>query len=281
MSQEMPPASVIEAPATLPQQREGSFDHSEVLLTTEALTWRIGEVSIVDAVSIELRAGEFLGVIGPNGAGKTSLFNLISGLRPATSGRVRLGGRDITRLAPHQRARRGLGRTFQSSSVFGSLPVRENVRLAVQAHRGGSMAFWRRASAYREIAERADECLTTVGLADRGEVLAGTLAHGEKRKLEIALLLAGEPSVLLLDEPMAGVSAEDVPELVEVIRGLLNPASGHSGRSVLMVEHHMDVILELADRLAVMHHGALLASGSPATVMANPTVQEAYLGEEL
>ncbi|MER7893537.1 ABC transporter ATP-binding protein [Micromonospora sp. NPDC094482] len=247
------------------------------MLATRGLTWRIGEVPIVDTVYLDLAPGEFLGVIGPNGAGKTSLFNLITGLRRATEGRITLDGQDITTLPPHRRARLGLGRTFQASSVFGSLTVRENVRLAVQAHRGGSMKLWRRAAADREVAAAADAALDRVGLAHRGTALAGTLAHGEKRKLEIALLLAGEPRVMLLDEPMAGVSAEDVPELVAVIRSL----TGDSGRSVLMVEHHMDVILELADRIAVMHHGALLACDTPETVMANPTVQEAYLGESL
>ncbi|MFC0503614.1 ABC transporter ATP-binding protein [Micromonospora costi] len=247
------------------------------MLATRGLTWRIGEVAIVDGVYLDLAPGEFVGVIGPNGAGKTSLFNLITGLRRATEGRVTLDGQDITALPPHRRARLGLGRTFQASSVFGSLSVRENVRLAVQAHRGGSMKLWRRAAADREVAAAADAALDRVGLAHRGTALAGTLAHGEKRKLEIALLLAGEPRVMLLDEPMAGVSAEDVPELVAVIRSL----TGDSGRSVLMVEHHMDVILELADRIAVMHHGALLACDTPETVMANPTVQEAYLGESL
>ncbi|GIJ36893.1 ABC transporter ATP-binding protein [Micromonospora andamanensis] len=247
------------------------------MLTTRGLTWRIGEVSIVDSVYLDLAPGEFLGVIGPNGAGKTSLFNLITGLRRATEGRVTLDGQDISDLPPYRRARLGLGRTFQASSVFGSLSVRENVRLAVQAHRGGSLKLWRRAAADREVAAAADAALDRVGLAHRGTALAGTLAHGEKRKLEIALLLAGEPRVMLLDEPMAGVSAEDVPELVQVIRSL----TGDSGRAVLMVEHHMDVILELADRIAVMHHGALLACDTPETVMANPTVQEAYLGESL
>ncbi|MEV0157605.1 ABC transporter ATP-binding protein [Micromonospora sp. NPDC050686] len=247
------------------------------MLATRGLTWRIGEVAIVDSVHLDLAPGEFLGVIGPNGAGKTSLFNLISGLRPPTEGRILLDGEDITALPPYRRARLGLGRTFQASSVFGSLSVRENVRLAVQAHRGGSMKLWRRAAADREVAAAADAALDRVGLAHRGTALAGTLAHGEKRKLEIALLLAGEPRVMLLDEPMAGVSAEDVPELVQVIRSL----TGDSGRSVLMVEHHMDVILELADRIAVMHHGALLACDTPETVMANATVQEAYLGEAL
>jgi len=253
------------------------------VLATAGLTWHVGGgaagggVTIVDGVTLDLRAGEFLGVIGPNGAGKTSLFNLISGLRAASTGTVELLGRDVTRLAPHERARRGLGRTFQASSVFGSLPVRENARLAAQAHQGGSLQAWRGTKAFRQVAERADECLTAVGLQDRGEALAGTLAHGEKRKLEIALLLAGSPRVMLLDEPMAGVAAEDVPELVEVIRGL----TGHTGGAVLMVEHHMEVILGLADRLAVMHHGALLACDAPDVVMANPVVQEAYLGEEL
>ncbi|MEU4781389.1 ABC transporter ATP-binding protein [Micromonospora sp. NPDC023633] len=247
------------------------------MLATRGLTWRIGEVAIVDGVYLDLAPGEFLGVIGPNGAGKTSLFNLITGVRRATEGRITLDGADIGSLPPHKRARLGLGRTFQASSVFGSLSVRENVRLAVQAHRGGSMKLWRRAAADREVAVAADAALDRVGLAHRGTALAGTLAHGEKRKLEIALLLAGEPRVMLLDEPMAGVSAEDVPELVSVIRSL----TGDSGRSVLMVEHHMDVILELADRIAVMHHGALLACDTPETVMANPTVQEAYLGEAL
>ncbi|SCG66107.1 ABC transporter ATP-binding protein [Micromonospora humi] len=247
------------------------------MLATRGLTWRIGEVAIVDSVYLDLKPGEFLGVIGPNGAGKTSLFNLITGLRRPTEGRVVLDGADVTMLPVHRRARLGLGRTFQASSVFGSLTVRENVRLAVQAHRGGSMKLWRRAAADREVAAAADAALDRVGLHHRGTALAGTLAHGEKRKLEIALLLAGEPRVMLLDEPMAGVSAEDVPELVSVIRSL----TGDSGRAVLMVEHHMDVILELADRIAVMHHGALLACDTPDTVMANATVQEAYLGESL
>lgn len=247
------------------------------LLSTRRLTWRVGGVAIVDGVSLDLAEGEFLAVIGPNGAGKTSLFNLISGLRRPSDGSVSLAGHDVTRLPPHRRARRGLGRTFQSSAVFSSLPVAANVRLAVQARRGGSIRPFPLPRRDRDVAERAERVLWRVGLEHRAGALAGTLAHGEKRKLEIALLLAGEPRVLLLDEPMAGVSAEDVPELVSVIKSL----TGDSGRSVLMVEHHMDVILELADRIAVMHHGALLACDTPDTVMANATVQEAYLGESL
>jgi branched-chain amino acid transport system ATP-binding protein len=161
--------------------------------------------------------------------------------------------------------------------VFGSLTVLDNVRLAVQAHRGGSMRLWRNPRDEREVTSAAATVLDRVGLAERTTALAGTLAHGEKRKLEIALLLAGQPKVLLLDEPMAGVSAEDVPALVEVIRNLTTV----EGQSVLMVEHHMDVVMDLADRVAVMHHGALLICDTPETVMANRTVQEAYLGEEL
>jgi branched-chain amino acid transport system ATP-binding protein len=245
-------------------------------LAVRGLTWRVGGVSIVDNVDLDLAPGEFLAVIGPNGAGKTSLFNLISGLRRPTAGTVSVYGRDITRLTPHQRARLGLGRTFQTSAVFGSLSVAENVRLAVQARRGGSMRLWRSARDERVVAEQAAEVLEQVNLAGRDGVPAGALSHGEKRKLEIALLLAAQPKVMLLDEPMAGMSAEEVPALVDVIRGLTR-----DGRSVLMVEHHMEVVLDLADRVAVMHHGALLVCDTPDVVMANQTVQDAYLGEEL
>jgi branched-chain amino acid transport system ATP-binding protein len=246
-------------------------------LSTRGLSWRVGGVPIVDRIDLDLADGEFLAVIGPNGAGKTSLFNLISGLRRPSAGTVHLAGAEVTRLSPHQRARRGLGRTFQSSSVFGSLSVAVNVRLAVQAKRGGSMRPFPWPGRDRAIASRADDVLERVGLAASKDRLAGTLAHGEKRKLEIALLLAGEPRVLLLDEPMAGVSAEDVPGLVALIRTLTRDER----RSVLMVEHHMDVVLDLADRVAVMHHGALLICDTPDVVMADRTVQEAYLGEAL
>jgi branched-chain amino acid transport system ATP-binding protein len=233
-------------------------------------------VPIVDDVTLHLEPGEFMALIGPNGAGKTSLFNLISGLRRPSVGRILLDGDDVTGLAPHRRARLGLGRTFQTSAVFGSLTVAENVALAVQARRGGATRPWRHRRD-RDIAVRASEILADVRLNERAESLAGSLAHGEKRKLEIALLLAAEPRVLLLDEPMAGVSAEEVPALVSVIRGLT--ATGD--RSVLMVEHHMDVVLDVADRVAVLHHGALLACDTPDAVMADAFVQEAYLGEQL
>jgi branched-chain amino acid transport system ATP-binding protein len=245
-------------------------------VAVDGVTWRIGAVPIVDDVTLHLEPGEFMALIGPNGAGKTSLFNLISGLRRPSAGRILLDGTDVTGLAPHRRARLGLGRTFQTSAVFGSLTVAENVALAVQARRGGATRAWRRRRD-RDIAVRTDQVLADVRLTERAGSVAGSLAHGEKRKLEIALLLATEPRVLLLDEPMAGVSAEEVPALVSVIRGLT--ATG--GRSVLMVEHHMDVVLDVADRVAVLHHGALLACDTPGAVMADAFVQEAYLGEQL
>jgi branched-chain amino acid transport system ATP-binding protein len=236
----------------------------------------VGGVAIVDNVDLDLTPGEFLAVIGPNGAGKTSLFNLVSGLRRPTAGTVAVDGRDVTRLSPHRRARLGLGRTFQSSAVFTSLTVDENVRLAVQARRGGSMRLFRSRAVDSAVAADSHEVLARVRLDGRGSTVAGALSHGEKRKLEIALLLAARPRVMLLDEPMAGMSAEEVPALVDVVRGLTA-----DGQSVLMVEHHMDVVLDLADRVAVMHHGALLVVGTPDAVMANRTVQEAYLGEDL
>jgi branched-chain amino acid transport system ATP-binding protein len=243
------------------------------VLRVRGLGWTVGGARIVDAVDLDVAPGEFVAVIGPNGAGKTSLFNLISGLIPPTAGRVELAGVDITRAPPHRRARRGLGRTFQSSSVFGALPVGENVRLAAAAARGSCLRLWRRARHF----EQADQALERVGLRHRLNEPAGRLSHGDKRKLELAILLATDPRLILLDEPMAGVSAGDVPALTDVVRAIHR----EEGRTVLMVEHHMEVLLGLADRVAVMHHGALLALGTPEQVMADPTVQDAYLGEPL
>jgi branched-chain amino acid transport system ATP-binding protein len=245
-------------------------------LLVDRVSWHVGGARIVDDVTLRVAPGEFLALIGPNGAGKTSLFNLISGLTRPTSGRVLLAGTDVTRARPHQRARRGLGRTFQASAVFGSLSVAENVALAVHARRGSAARPWR-SRADRAVADTAARILAETGLDGRAGQVASSLAHGEKRKLEIALVLAGSPRMLLLDEPMAGVSAEDVPALVGTVKAL----TAGTGRSVLMVEHHMDVVLELADRVAVLHHGALLACDTPAAVMADAGVQEAYLGEAL
>jgi branched-chain amino acid transport system ATP-binding protein len=247
------------------------------LLATRSLGLDIGGATIVADVSLEVAEGELLGIIGPNGAGKTSLFNLLSGIYRPTSGSIELDGREVTRDRPYRRTRLGLGRTFQVSNVFPLLTVLENVRLAAEASIGGTMRIWRRATWVREARERAGWALDRVGLGGRFEATAGQLAHGEKRKLELAMLLAADPRVILLDEPMAGVSAEDVPELVE----LIGSVHRDEHKTVLMVEHHMEVVTGLAERIAVMHHGALLACDTPQAIMADETVQAAYLGQEL
>jgi branched-chain amino acid transport system ATP-binding protein len=247
------------------------------ILATRSLGLDIGGATIVADVSLEVKEGELLGIIGPNGAGKTSLFNLLSGIYHPTSGTVELDGHDVTRERPARRTRRGVGRTFQVSNVFPLLSVLENVRLAAEARLGGTVRIWRRATWVREAVERARWALERVGLGGRTDAQAGQLAHGDKRKLELAMLLAADPRVILLDEPMAGVSTADVPELVELIRSV----HSEEGKTVLIVEHHMEVVTGLAQRIAVMHHGALLAVDTPQAIMANATVQAAYLGEEL
>ena len=247
------------------------------ILATHDLGLDIGGARIVADVSLEVREGELIGIIGPNGAGKTTLFNLLSGTLRPTAGRVELDGKDVTRDPPHRRTQAGLGRSFQVSSIFPLLSVGENVRLAAEARLGGTLSIVRRAARYGPALERAATALDKVGLADRVPWPAGMLSHGDKRKLEIAMLLAGDPRVILLDEPMAGVSVEDVEGLVDVIRSV----NADEGRTVLMVEHRMEVVVGLAQRIAVMHHGALLAFDTPERVMADETVQTAYLGEPL
>ena len=246
------------------------------ILATHDLGLDIGGARIVADVSLAVGEGELVGIIGPNGAGKTTLFNLLSGVTEPTSGRIELDGRDITGDPPYRRTQAGLGRSFQVSSVFPLLPVAENVRLAAEARLGGTLSLVRRATGFAPARERAASALERVGLAGRGAWPAGMLSHGDKRKLELAMLLAGEPRVILLDEPMAGVSVEDVDGLVELIRSVHG-----EGRTVLLVEHRMEVVVGLAQRIAVMHHGALLAFDTPDAVMADPTVQSAYLGEPL
>lgn len=250
---------------------------TEPILATYGLGLDIGGASIVADVSLEVAEGEFVGIIGPNGAGKTSLFNLLTGLRRATSGRISLRGKDITNASPADRAQAGLGRTFQLSSVFPRLTAFENVRLAAEASIGGTMRIWRRASRVSEAVAGANDALERVGLGGRAGVPAGALAGGEKRKLEVAMVLASGSAIVLLDEPMAGVSAEDVPGLVEVVRCVHREAQ----KTVLMVEHHIEVVTGLAERIAVMHHGRVLACDTPELVMRNETVQEAYVGEPL
>lgn len=247
------------------------------VLQTDGLGLRIGGVSIVEDVSLAVREGEFLVIIGPNGAGKTTLFNLLSGVTQPTSGSITFAGRTITHAPPYVRARLGIGRTFQTSTVFGGLTTLENVRLAAQSYLGGSNAIWRRAESARAPLERAHAALASVGLAQRANARAGSLSHGEKRKLDLAILLCGESRLVLLDEPTAGMAVEDVPEMMELIRSI--QAVGR--KTVLMVEHRMDLVLDLADRMAVMHHGSLLAVDTPERIVANETVQSAYLGDPL
>jgi branched-chain amino acid transport system ATP-binding protein len=247
---------------------------TQPVLAIEHLGLQIGGARIIDDVSLSVGQGEMLGVIGPNGAGKTTLFNLISGVLIPTEGTVELEGNNVTTDPIHKRARAGLGRTFQTSSLFPALSALENVRLAAQVSLGKAISIVRFPRPGDAATRIAMERLEEVGLADHTATLAGVLSHGDKRKLEIAMLLAVEPRVILLDEPMAGVGSADVGGLVEVIRHVHK-----SGRTVLMVEHHMDVVLGLVDRVAVMHHGQLLAIDTPAVVMANADVQSAYLGE--
>ncbi|MDR6865902.1 branched-chain amino acid transport system ATP-binding protein [Microbacterium resistens] len=247
---------------------------AEPALRLDGIGLRIGGARILNDVTVDIRQGEMVGVIGPNGAGKTTLFNVISGVVMPTEGTVSLAGHDVTGLAIHRRATAGLGRTFQTSSLFPALTVLENVRLAAQVRLGRATSPLRVPRASDEASDAARAALAEVGLDDRVDAVAANLAHGEKRKLEIAMLLTTDPKVVLLDEPMAGVASGDVAALTDVIRQL-----HRGGRTVVMVEHHMEVVLGLVDRVAVMHHGELLAIGTPEDVMKNPVVQSAYLGE--
>ena len=251
-----------------PAPRRGS------LLQVEALGLQIGGATILKDVALDIAAGSLVGVIGPNGAGKTTLFNVISGLVKPTAGRVLLDDRDITSASVPARARAGLGRTFQTSSIFPRLSVLENVRLAAQVSLGGSgslLRFPRRTDAATELAL---EKLRIVGLDHKHAAAAGDISHGDKRKLEIAVLLATEASIVLLDEPMAGVASGDVAGLVENIRDLHR----EKGCTVLMVEHHIDVLMGLVDRVAVMYFGSIIAYDVPQKIMDDPLVQSAYLG---
>ncbi len=242
-------------------------------LAVEGLELQIGGTRILDGVDLRVPHGSFVGVIGPNGAGKTTLFNTISGVVAPTAGRIRLHGKDITTEGIDRRARAGLGRTFQTSSLFPRLTVLENVRIAAQVDLGRNLSllhFPRRGDA---ATARATEMLAEVGLQDKLRVLAGDLSHGDKRKLEIAVLLATDARVVLLDEPMAGVGSGDVDGLTEIIGRLRE----REGCTVLMVEHHLEVLLGLVDKVAVMNFGRIIAFDTPEAVMADPAVQDAYL----
>lgn len=245
------------------------------MIEAHGVGWQVGGARILEDISISVGAGELLGIIGPNGAGKSSLVNILSGVRRPTRGRVVLDGRDVSRLGATARARRGLARSFQTSALFDGLSAGENVRLAIQASRPGGLSLVRQA-ARAAAPGQVEALLETVRMPGRVAVPAGGLSHGDRRKLELAMALASEPTVLLLDEPMAGVSAEDVDGLTTIIGEVRD-----AGVAVLMVEHHMHVVLGLADRVAVLHHGRLLACGSADDVTSDAQVQQAYLGEAL
>ncbi len=248
------------------------------MLETRDLTIRFGGHVAVNAVSCSFAPGTLTAIVGPNGAGKTTYFNLISGQLKATSGSVLLNGRDISALGVSARTHAGLGRAFQLTNLFPNLSVLENVRLAVQATRSGAhrhgLNLWSIWSDHRALTARAQAILADVSMQDRAEATVASLPHGDQRKLEVALLMALEASVFMFDEPTAGMSVDEAPVILNLIRALKRDRS----KTILLVEHKMDVVRELADRIIVLHNGALVADGEPAEVIASKVVQEAYLG---
>jgi branched-chain amino acid transport system ATP-binding protein len=248
------------------------------LLATQDLTIRFGGHVAVNNVTCAFEPGTLTAIVGPNGAGKTTYFNLISGQLKASSGTVSLNGRDLSGLTPSARTRAGLGRAFQLTNLFPNLTVLENVRLAVQATKEGAhrrgLNLWSIWSDHTALTKRALEILDAVSMADRQQATVASLPHGDQRKLEVALLMALESSVFMFDEPTAGMNAAEAPVILNLIRNLKNDKT----KTILLVEHKMDVVRELADRIIVLHNGTLVADGDPATVIASPVVQEAYLG---
>ena len=248
------------------------------MLTTDKLTVRFGGHVAVNGVTCSFEPGTLTAIVGPNGAGKTTYFNLISGQLRATEGRVSLQGYDLTGLPPSARTRAGLGRAFQLTNLFPALSVLENVRLAVQATRQGAhrrgMNLWSIWSDHRALLARAQQILEQVELWARRDEPVSALPHGDQRKLEVALLMALEPQVYMFDEPTAGMSHDEAPVILDLIRELKKDRS----KIILLVEHKMDVVRELADRIIVLTNGTLVADGKPAEVIASPVVQQAYLG---
>ncbi len=246
-----------------------------IILQTERLRKDFGGLVAVEDVSLKVRAGSLHSIIGPNGAGKTTLFNLLSGVFKPTSGRVIFQGRDITAQPPHRIAHLGIGRSFQITNIFQNLTVFENVRLAAQAMGHDNLNLFAPASRFRNYEERARQVVEQVGLKGKDDLLASILPHGDKRKLELGILLASDPRVLLLDEPTAGMASEQVPQLMALIAQVRN----EGGKTILLVEHNMDVVMNVSDEITVMHYGKVLAEGTPAQIAANEQVQKAYLGE--
>jgi branched-chain amino acid transport system ATP-binding protein len=241
-------------------------------LRLERVSKAFGGLRAVDAVELAVRPGERRALIGPNGAGKTTLFNLVAGALPVTAGRIELFGRDVTRMPAHRRAALGLTRTFQVSNLFASLSVLENCLLAVQALTAAKFVMHRPLARDAALRARAEETLAAVGLADRAAAIVRNLSHGEQRQLEIGLALAGRPRVLLLDEPTAGLSPAESAAMARLL-GRLDPAI-----TVLIIEHDMDIALEVARHVTVLHYGRVIADGTRDAVRADPTVREIYLG---
>jgi branched-chain amino acid transport system ATP-binding protein len=241
------------------------------LLRTERLTRAFGSLMAVDRVDVSIQRGELRSIIGPNGAGKTTFFRLISGEMAPTSGRIFFDGREVTGLPQYAVARLGVAKSYQITNVFPHLTVHENVRVAVQGH-ARAFNFWARADRLTEVSERATRLLETVGLTRQRDGLAAHLSHGEKRHLEIGIALAGDPSLLLLDEPTAGMSPEETDETMRLIRELA------VGRTVILIEHKMKVVMKISDRVTVLHQGQVLAEGTPDEIRANDRVQQTYLG---
>jgi len=243
------------------------------LLETHGLTKSFGALTAVNAVSLGIEAGTLHSIIGPNGAGKTTLFNLLTGTFPPSGGRVSLAGKDITGTPAHRIAHLGLSRSFQRTNVFPAFSLLDNVWMSAFATaKSWSGLLWRRADRYPEAIERARAALADVGLADKAEQQAREISHGEQRQLELAIALAAAPRVLLLDEPAAGLSPEETRKMVALVRTL-------KGRyTIVLIEHKMDIIMNVSDRISVMHFGALIAEGTPAEIQRNPEVRRAYLG---
>jgi branched-chain amino acid transport system ATP-binding protein len=248
---------------------------STSLLETKSLAKRFGGLVATDNVSIEVREGEIHALIGPNGAGKTTLVSQLTGnLRP-DSGTIHFAGRDVTHLPIHARVRLGLARSFQITAVLREFSAIENVALAVQAHAGHSFRFLADARHDKSLREPAWQGLEIVGLDARADVPAAALSHGEQRELEIAMALAGSPRLLLLDEPMAGMGPEESKDLVQLLRRVKERCG------ILLIEHDMDAVFALADRITVLVYGRAIATGTPEEIRANPEVRQAYLGEEV
>ncbi|MCY1170545.1 MAG: ABC transporter ATP-binding protein [Pseudomonadota bacterium] len=245
------------------------------ILEISQLAKRYGGLLATDHVSLTLAPGELHAIIGPNGAGKTTLIGQLGGEVAPDSGSIRFDGKDITSLAPAQRALRGLARSYQITSVFPELSVLENVALAMQAHCGHSFGFWTPMLRQPELVEPALHAIGQAGLAHRARAPVSDLAHGERRQLELAMVLVAEPKLLLLDEPMAGMSHQESGKVVELLQGL-------KGRyAMLLVEHDMDAVFALADRISVLVYGRIIASGTPKEIRANEEVRTAYLGDEV